>query len=92
MTIKDLFDLSFKDIHGTELFFTAISENLLNRKNKQLDEINKKLTADIVRVLKKNFINTTDEVKQLTKVNFEKFMTTNKKYEKINSMIKYLLA
>lgn len=92
MTIKDLFDLSFKDIHGTELFFTAISENLLNRKNEQLDEINKKLTADIVRVLKKNFINTTDEVKQLTKVNFEKFMTTNKKYEKINSMIKYLLA
>lgn len=92
MTIKDLFDLSFKDIHGTELFFTAISENLQNSKSKQLDKINKTLTADIVRVLKKNFINTSDEVKQLTKVNFEKFMTTNKKYEKINSMIKYLLA
>ncbi len=91
-TIQDLFDLSFEDIHGTELFFTAISKNLQNSKSKQLVKINKKLSADIVRALKKNFINTSDEVKQLTKSNFEKFLSTNTEYPKINSMIKYILA
>lgn len=90
--IKRLFDVKHDMAHTTDMLLEKISVVLPKLNDKKLNNINKNLTTEMVREMKKSFIAADENVKQLVKTNFEKFTIQNTKYPKILSMIKYILV